>query len=298
MGSKQQSNEPNTIKCANLRCTGKSKFYDGCSTNTPQHTADISTTEPTPTTTTAAANVTTTSRTQKHVSDPVNSIVYVNAQSVLSKINKIEMLCDNLKPKILCCSEARLTNEIADNEYNLNGYSSAISYSDSRHTGGVILYIKKPLKFKVIHNLEISKCIWCIAIELFDGDMNGIYIGLYRSPNGNENEALQNIDEFLEKTIDLRKTNIIMGDINIDLSKQTNKCEKVNRIFDSHGMSHCFTNFTRITNTTQTRIDIIMSNENDRLKCTTIPEEEISDHETIKIEMKMKKKKQKIIIQK
>lgn len=55
------------------------------------------------------------------------------------------------KPTILACSEARLTNEIGENEYNVEGYESIICPSLSRHTGGVAMYIKQPLKYKVIH---------------------------------------------------------------------------------------------------------------------------------------------------
>lgn len=71
------------------------------------------------------------------------------------------------------------------------------------------------------------------------------YISVYRSPNSNENDAIDIIETFLEKIVDLRNTTVIMGDINIDFAKQTNKCAKLIRIFDSHGMKHTVSHNTQ-----------------------------------------------------
>lgn len=47
---------------------------------------------------------------------------------------------------MLCCSEARITEDINENEYKIDGYDNIVCYSSSRHTGGVIAYIKKNIK--------------------------------------------------------------------------------------------------------------------------------------------------------
>lgn len=47
-----------------------------------------------------------------------------------------------MKPMMLCCSETRTTEDIHDGELTIQGYDYVRSDSDSRHTGGVIIYIK------------------------------------------------------------------------------------------------------------------------------------------------------------
>lgn len=145
-------------------------------------------------------------------------IIYINARSLLANLNKIKIMCKSLKPKILICSEARITNEINFNEFNINGYKCDICYSNSRATGGVAIYVKKPMKHRLIESKSIDEICWYITIEIIECDMKGIYSGFYRSPNANPNESTNLFNEFIENTVSVNKLNIISGDLNFDFN--------------------------------------------------------------------------------
>ena len=192
-------------------------------------------------------------------------------------------MCKSLKPKLVICSEARITHDINENEYNIDGYKCEVSYSHSRATGGVAIYINKKLKHKVIKSMSIENCFWYITIEIIECDMKGIFSGFYRSPDANPNESTNFINEYIETNVNINKLNVIAGDINFDFSKNSQRILAFKMMFDSCGLQIISDFFTRITNESQTQIDLILTNRPTNLLCQIENDERISDHETISL---------------
>lgn len=215
----------------------------------------------------------------------VNSVIYINAQSVLANMPKIEVMCSENKPLILCCSEARITEEINETEYEIEGYNNIVCFSSSRHTGGAVIYIRKSIKYKVIKIESKDLMFWSLSIEVLDCAIRGIIGIIYRSPSYRLDDSLNNFDNFLDTIINLRKCNTIMGDINIDMNKDKNAdVAKLNRIFDKYDLVQCVNFDTRITDRSATKIDFVVSNKSDAVRCDKLINYKISDHETIKID--------------
>lgn len=95
-----------------------------------------------------------------------NNLIYINARSLLANFNEIDILCTNYKPQILACSESRITSEIDECEYNIPGYNVIVCHSTSRHTGGVVIYIKDDIKFKIVYNESWDNHIWFLSLEI------------------------------------------------------------------------------------------------------------------------------------
>lgn len=209
--------------------------------------------------------------------------IYINARSVLANLPHIEMLCFQRQPSLVFCTEARITEDICDNEYFIDGYNSIVCFAQSRFTGGVVIYVKKNLKYKVIANSFIEKLMWCLSIELLGCTMRGIYSVIYRSPAYNFNLSSELFDSFLEKTVKLNKLNIITGDVNVDMNVTNNNTRCINSLLNKHGLKLIVNFNTRVTNESQTLIDYVITNESDRVKCKPLPCDIISDHETIDI---------------
>lgn len=129
---------------------------------------------------------------------------------------------------------------------------------------------------------------WFITIEIFDCDMKGIYSGFYRSPDSNAIESTNIFGEYIESNISVNKLNIFMGDINFDFAKNNQRILIMKNMFDSFGIDIISDFFTRITNESQTQIDLILSNRPTQLFCRTEEADRISDHETISIVFKEK----------
>lgn len=193
------------------------------------------------------------------------------------------MICIKRKPKILLCTEARITKEITYSEYNIDGYTAVVCHSQSRFTGGAIVYIQNSVKFKVFENIYQEKLIRCLSIEILDNSIKRIFAVIYRSPAFCFSDCREFFDEFLEKTIKLNKMNIIVGDINVNMNEINTSSRALNCLFDRHGLNLIVDFNTRVTNISQTLIDLVITNKPESVSCSTIPNEKITDHETIGI---------------
>lgn len=96
----------------------------------------------------------------------IKRMVYLNARSVTCNLEKIELICSDLQPELIICTESRITEQIEENEYEIDGYNTVVCMSNSRHNGGVLFYIKKNLKYKIITNESIDKVIWCVQFYM------------------------------------------------------------------------------------------------------------------------------------
>lgn len=141
----------------------------------------------------------------------------------MANFNEIELLCTNLKPSLLACSEARITNDIDEVEYDIPGYNVITCHSLSRHTGGVVIYIKSNLKFKVVFNENYDNHLWILTLEIWNGITNGLYHVFYRSPDKKfkQKDIIKIMDKFFHSAIRLNRFNILMGDLNVDMDRMT-----------------------------------------------------------------------------
>lgn len=174
------------------------------------------------------------------------SIVYINARSVKHNLNKIEIMSRALKPKIICCTEARVTEDITD-EIELNGFTSVICLSNSRSTGGVVMYIRKDIKFKTIYTNAIEKCLWCLTIEIIDGNLKGVFCCFYRANNANTEQFDNALEECLAHSVKQNKLMICMGDLNLNQNEQTNRVTLFKNACKRYDLEYISDFFTRIT---------------------------------------------------
>lgn len=63
--------------------------------------------------------------------------------------------------------------------------------SKTRNTGGVVIYVKKELKFKIIYSNAVEDNIWCLMIEILESDFKGNYGCFYRA-NKARNDIFEN----------------------------------------------------------------------------------------------------------
>lgn len=225
---------------------------------------------------------------RSEINDPIRSnLIYINARSLIANFNDIELLCTNLKPKLFACSEARITNDIDECEYDIPGYKVITCHSVSRHTGGVAIYIQSNIKFKIISNESWENHIWFVSLEIWNGIANGLYHVFYRSPDKKfkQREVIKTMNKFFDKTLQLNRFNLVMGDLNIDMNKTDTMQNKMNGLLTKYGLS-LINNFnTRICDRSQTKIDVVLSNKSNLVNCATLPHEVITDHETVIIEV-------------
>lgn len=69
------------------------------------------------------------------------------------------LILKKINPAFLALSETRLTEDIEDNEVNVQGYSMSRCNAKNRNTGGVALYVRNDIKHEIVFAKKLeSNC--------------------------------------------------------------------------------------------------------------------------------------------
>ena len=102
---------------------------------------------------------------------------------------------------VFIISESRCTEDIEDVETHVDGYVTIRCDSRSRHTGGVIVFIKNKLKCSTGNQyiMEANYCIQFVKVNIYGTDWN--IGGLYHSPSGSHSAFLDKLEEVLKTVV-------------------------------------------------------------------------------------------------
>lgn len=122
-------------------------------------------------------------------------IVYTNIQSFVSHRDELIINIVNCLPHIILLSETRITEDFMDFECSLDNYNLIRCNSENRHTGGVLMYIRKGIVYQNIQYFILPGNYWSVIadIKLYN---NFITLGvIYHSPNASHSVFLNNLEE-------------------------------------------------------------------------------------------------------
>jgi hypothetical protein len=196
-------------------------------------------------------------------------------------MNEFKIIVSEWKPKIICLSETRQTKDILDQELVIDNYELIRCDSNNRRTGGCVIYVKNNIQYNLIKNVNIDQC-WILIIKITNGFKKGIYGVIYKSPKQKKKKFIKIIDDTFENIIEDSNFNLICGDFNEDLSKQTLYGGKLVDLFAQHNLIQIIKENTRVTNHSATLIDYVITN-NDCINYEIDEKNRISDHSIIKI---------------
>ena len=139
-----------------------------------------------------------------------------------------------------------------------------IERKTNKKGGGVVIYVKTNLTYKIRHELSISnKDSEVLTIEIINNkSKNYIITCCYRPPRGNSKA----LSEFLEKTYRLnnsKKGLFILGDFNLNCFDYDEKSE-IKEFYEhmfQHGLIPIINRPSRVTTTSRTLIDNIFTGE-------------------------------------
>lgn len=118
-----------------------------------------------------------------------------NVQGLTTNFLEVQQLLHTERPQIVCLNETHITTDIQDAELNIPGYQCFICYSNSRHTGGVVIYVSNNLKVTVLSQKVSVYNYWSLLIKVNFPHREMIIGSIYRSPNGNIDEFLNFFEE-------------------------------------------------------------------------------------------------------
>lgn len=181
-----------------------------------------------------------------------------------------------------------MTKNIENSEVNIKKYKIIRCDSHSRHTGGVAIYIKNRINFSIVSNMNYLNNIWILALKIINRNINGVFVVIYHSPSSSDAIFVNYFHDWCTDNLNPENINIITGDFNINLLVKNTYSDQILKVIDQIGMKQLVKSPTRVTKTSKSLIDYIISN-NYIMKVVILYNEKISDHETISFSINDKK---------
>lgn len=206
-------------------------------------------------------------------------IVYFNIRSLRNKLYDLEIIVNSftILPDIIILTEIWIKPSEND-KYNLANYKSFFVNRTTTQSGGVCIFVKNELSTNEIISEDSLETSW-LGIKIMKHNLN--IFGIYRSPSSNQEQFLQKFENILSNN----SKNIIIGDFNLDLLKQNTTNTKYLEIIENYG--HTILNKinknhpTRLTSSTSTIIDHIITDCFKFSYQLTLSDSSISDHKQI-----------------
>lgn len=209
-----------------------------------------------------------------------------NIRSIRNKFEEIEALPKTQNyPEVIALTETWLT-ENEEHLYNIHGYKGIFRSRPTRG-GGIALYIKSNLNFKILLNCFINK-IEIITVKL--NTQNIAITLIYKPPQVNFNtleDTLQN------NILNRRKSHIIMGDFNINIMEKNQLAQRYKNMYreNNYNILNKTTKqaYTRHSQDSENSIlDHVITNIQTKQIKLKIIKAGLSDHNAIRINMNNK----------
>ena len=200
-------------------------------------------------------------------------IAYINARSILPKVEQVQHLLYSNNIHLLAVGETWLDESVLDSEIDIDGYS-VLRRDRNRHGGGVMFYVCDNVSYKHVSiTTEEVENIW---LSLVVNKKSYLIGNIYRPPSSHS-DYFDNMLDLIEQATNISENVIVVGDLNYDCSAglSINPLQYIESMFE---MKQLVTSPTRITTTSSTLIDVILSNVPDHHETTTVLPVCLSDH--------------------
>jgi exonuclease III len=184
---------------------------------------------------------------------------------------------------LIAFNETRLDANITDNMINLDSYY--VRKDRSRNGGGVCIYLRSFINYKIRDDLVPSE-LEAVCIEIINPHSNPfLVITVYRPPSASS-EFFDHFKKLINKAIDNEnKEMYVLGDLNCNMLK-TDKdsnapIKKIKSLYELYQLSQLIDEATRITMTTTSLIDHIVTNTPEKISDSGVIHTGISDHSLV-----------------
>ena len=200
----------------------------------------------------------------------------------MAKKEEIKFYINKNQFDIIIVTESHVTADIADNELYIKGFNTTRSNTENKKTAGIVIYSKVNIQTTIIKEesmKEINSNI--LTIELSNEQNEKInLITVYRSPTYHYQQLLERLEQHIKMIKNESENLFIIGDLNIDLMKNTNEASNLISIMKEYNLKQRVLQHTRQGCHKKSLLDIVFVAE-DNLYDTTVTNDykiAISDH--------------------
>ena len=210
-------------------------------------------------------------------------MAFLNIVSLPKRIDEINFSMSNKFIDLIAFNETRLDANITDNMINLDGYD-VVRKDRSRNGGGVCIYLRSSINYKIRDDLVPSE-LEAVCIEIIKPHSKPFLVTtVYRPPSASSD--FFDLFEKLIKAIDNEnKEMYVLGDLNCDMLKtdkdSNTPTKKIKSLYELYQLSQLIDEATRITMTTSSLIDHIVTNTPEKISDSGVIHTGISDHSLV-----------------
>ena len=204
-------------------------------------------------------------------------IAHLNIQGLIHKVDEVNLLLNDNDIDVFCINETWLSNDNDDSEIEIDGYCTyRLDRQNGKKRGGVLCYVKNSILSKQNNDLHDDD-VEGIFIEINLTNTKPILVGsIYRPPDCSV-DFLDNLDDVFKKCNNSYDDVYILGDFNLDQVKAGN-LKKVTSLANNSNMKQIITDYTRITETSKTKIDLIFVSKPELIISSGVHSLGLSDH--------------------
>lgn len=208
----------------------------------------------------------------------------LNINSLIAHIEELRVFIDCTKIDILMINETKLDQHIKDNEIHLPGYELVRKdrIINGRNGGGVCIYLKSNLNFHIREDLNDNELEF-LTVEVRNLRSKSFLVSSWYRPPKSSPDLFCRFERLIDKIDSNNLELYLLGDLNCNLLPNAfdeNKNALLN-VFDIYGLTQLIKEPTRITQTSQTLLDLCITNFPDKISKSGIIHVGISDHSLI-----------------
>jgi len=207
---------------------------------------------------------------------------HLNVNSLQNKFEEIGWLINETKAHVVFLTETKIDASYPNSQFKINGYNM---YRNDRKKGGggIIAYFSSKLPTKRLKLNRKYNTFETLVVQSKLGRYESIVIGIYRPPKCVEKDYYIKLEEDLNDIISWASLQtelvVVTGDLNLNrLNTESREGKILKDVEDIHGFSCLIDKPTRITESSQTLLDIILTNKPELFDEHGVYDPGISDH--------------------
>ena len=205
----------------------------------------------------------------------------LNIDRLLLKLDQLRIFCEEANIDVMTVNETKLEPLVNNNEVHIPGYD-IVRRDRNKHGGGVCIYIKNYLNFKIRYDL-MSDQLENIVVEINKPNAVPILICTWYRPPGTPIELFESFESLLGMIDCTNDEFYILGDINCNLLEKNPDChtKKLLELCELYNVSQTINEPTRVTSHSETLLDLCMTTTPDKISQSGVVRCGISDHDIV-----------------
>nr|CAI5820746.1 unnamed protein product [Callosobruchus analis] len=191
------------------------------------------------------------------------TLLNLNIRSLFPSLTTLSAYLTKNEIDIVMLCETWLDASINSDLLNISSYNIIRADRDGRG-GGVAVYIKRNYSYKTILS-KVSPCLEQLWISIKINKRTYSFAVVYRPPSASVVDCINELDISISTILPVSDSLLIAGDLNINILDKNRPTILLLNLLESYDLKQLVNTPTRISNTSQTLIDVIIVSNPDEI---------------------------------